>query len=96
MGKTCEAKDYGRYWGTVETAALDRIDADANRCAGTMNFLNSFSLLISIPLSGIMLEKMGAEALGGFLASVVFVGGSSYYVARSLILKKWFAFRAII
>ncbi|KAF4970431.1 hypothetical protein FSARC_2541 [Fusarium sarcochroum] len=49
VGKTCEPKDYGRYYGTL-------------------NFIISFSLLISIPTSGAMIEKMGTHALSGLLA----------------------------
>ncbi|KAF7564048.1 hypothetical protein G7046_g86 [Stylonectria norvegica] len=70
LGKTCEAKDYGRYYGT-------------------MNFVISFALLISVPLSGIMLQNMGSQALAGLFIAVVFLAGACYIAARALLIGKW-------
>ncbi|KAF5013280.1 hypothetical protein FDECE_709 [Fusarium decemcellulare] len=74
VGKTCEARDYGRYYGTV-------------------NFVISFALLISIPTSGTMVEKMGTQALGGLLAGVLALGGMCLFAARALLMGQWFSLK---
>ncbi|KAK2733817.1 MFS monocarboxylate [Colletotrichum kahawae] len=71
MGKTCEPKDYGRYYGT-------------------MNFVISFSLLLTMPISGQMLDSLGSTALSGLYLVVVFVGGLLIFAARSTLVGSWF------
>ncbi|CAM1509901.1 Fc.00g002360.m01.CDS01 [Cosmosporella sp. VM-42] len=77
MSKTCEPKDYGRYYGT-------------------MNSVLSFALLLSLPLCGLMIENMGAQALAGLLIAIVFLGGGCYFAARALLIGEWFALKTKI
>ncbi|KAL0942356.1 MFS monocarboxylate transporter [Colletotrichum truncatum] len=77
VGKTCDPKDYGRYYGTS-------------------TFVVAFGALASLPAGGAVLEQvgpMGAAAL--YLASVV-LGGICFYIARSLLIRKWVVFRSNI
>ncbi|KAJ3532443.1 hypothetical protein NM208_g8432 [Fusarium decemcellulare] len=69
VGKTCEARDYGRFYGT-------------------WTFFVSFSVLLAIPLSGLLLDNMGTQALAGLLTAVVFLGGVCYVAARALMVGK--------
>ncbi|KAF4995561.1 hypothetical protein FDECE_12760 [Fusarium decemcellulare] len=69
VGKTCEARDYGRFYGT-------------------WTFFVSFSVLLAIPLSGLLLDSMGTQALAGLLTAVVFLGGVCYVAARALMVGK--------
>ncbi|KAF6836700.1 riboflavin transporter MCH5 [Colletotrichum plurivorum] len=77
VGKTCEAKDYGRYYGT-------------------MNFVISFALLLTMPIGGQMLESLGSTALSGLYLAVVFIGGALVYAARSVMLGNWLDFKTAI
>ncbi|KAK1676232.1 riboflavin transporter MCH5 [Colletotrichum godetiae] len=70
VAKTCEPKDYGRYYGT-------------------MNFVISFSLLLTMPIGGQMLESLGSTALSGLYLAVVFAGGTLVYVGRSVVVGSW-------
>ena len=63
---------------------------------GTMNSVLSFALLIALPLSGLMIENMGAQALAGLLIAIVFLGGGCYFAARALLIGKWFALKTKI
>ncbi|RBQ67035.1 hypothetical protein FVER14953_08946 [Fusarium verticillioides] len=83
MGKTCEAKDYGRYYGK---STLYRM----------MNFVTAFALLIALPTSGAMLENMGPQALAGLFTGMTAVGGACYFAARALLIGKWLSPRTII
>ncbi|KAI8279552.1 hypothetical protein K4K59_008917 [Colletotrichum sp. SAR11_240] len=69
---------------------------DYGRYLGTMNFVVSFSLLITVPIGGQMLESMGGTALSGFYVAVLFLGGVSYFAGRSLLVGGWFTFRTRI
>ncbi|KAH7153582.1 major facilitator superfamily domain-containing protein [Dactylonectria macrodidyma] len=73
-GKTCEPKDYARYYGST-------------------NFAVAFSLLISIPLSGIMLENMGARPLACLFLALIFLAGLCFFAARALLIGKLVDFR---
>ncbi|KAH6693493.1 major facilitator superfamily domain-containing protein [Plectosphaerella plurivora] len=77
MGKTCEAKDYGRAYGT-------------------MNFVVSFGLIITVPIGGQMLSALGAAALSGLYLAILCLGGVSAFASRALLLGSWFDFKAII
>ncbi|KAF4463212.1 monocarboxylate transporter 2 [Fusarium albosuccineum] len=66
-GKTCEPKDYARYYGST-------------------NFSVGIALLLANPLSGIMLEKLGAQPLACFYLAIVFLAGISFTVARGLLI----------
>ncbi|KAH8679140.1 major facilitator superfamily domain-containing protein [Ilyonectria robusta] len=77
LGKTCEPKEYGTYYGT-------------------MNFVVAFSLLISLPLSGIMLDNMGAQPLAGLYIAILFVGAVCMFAARALLIGKWLSPKTII
>ncbi|CAG9986660.1 unnamed protein product [Clonostachys byssicola] len=74
MGKICDPKEYGRYFGT-------------------MTFVNSFGLLISVPIGGQMLDTMGPTALSGFYVAVIFLGGVAIVAARALLIGTWFGFK---
>ncbi|RKL51024.1 hypothetical protein BFJ72_g477 [Fusarium proliferatum] len=77
VGKTCEPKDYGRYYGT-------------------MNFVISFSLLIAIPSSGTMIDKMGTQALSGFLMGVLALGLGCLFASRAVLAGNWFGIKTKI
>ncbi|KAK1486758.1 riboflavin transporter MCH5 [Colletotrichum tamarilloi] len=74
VAKTCELKDYGRYYGT-------------------MNFVISFSLLLTVPIGGQMLQTLGPTALSGLYLAVVFAGGLLVYAGRSVVVGSWTNFR---
>lgn len=61
-----------------------------------MNFFISFALLLAIPVSGIMIENMGAQALAGLLIAIIFLGGGCFFAARALLIGEWFSFKTII
>ncbi|TID04978.1 putative transporter MCH4 [Colletotrichum higginsianum] len=69
---------------------------DYGRYLGTMNFIVSFSLLVTVPIGGQMLESMGGTALSGFYLAIVFLGGVCFFAARALLLDGWLTFRARI
>ncbi|KAK1691094.1 major facilitator superfamily transporter [Colletotrichum godetiae] len=69
---------------------------DYGRYLGTMNFVVSFSLLVTVPIGGQMLESMGGTALSGFYLAILFLGGVCYFAARSLLLGGWLTLRARI
>ncbi|RFN54746.1 hypothetical protein FIE12Z_980 [Fusarium flagelliforme] len=77
VGKTCDPKDYGRYYGTL-------------------NFFISFSLLIAIPTSGTMVEKMGTQALSGLLTGIIALGLCCLIAARAFLIGEWFAIKTKI
>ncbi|KAK2043950.1 MFS general substrate transporter [Colletotrichum somersetense] len=64
------------------------------RYVGTMNFLVSFSLLVTVPVGGQMLESMGGMALSGFYLTVIFLGSGCFFAARTLLLDGQLTFRA--
>ena len=63
---------------------------------GTSNFLASFSLLVTVPIGGQMLESMGGTALSGLYLAVLILGGACYFAARAFLLKGWLILRARI
>ncbi|OLN88288.1 putative transporter MCH4-like protein 1 [Colletotrichum chlorophyti] len=69
---------------------------DYGRYLGTMNFVVSFSLLITVPIGGQMLESMGGTALSGFYLAIVFLGGVCFFAARSLLVGRWLVLRTKI
>ncbi|KAH6970262.1 major facilitator superfamily domain-containing protein [Fusarium avenaceum] len=77
VGKTCDAKDYGRYYGTL-------------------NFFISFSLLVSIPASGSMAQKMGTQALSGLLTGILALALCCLIAARAFLIGEWFAIKTKI
>ncbi|KAF6815164.1 MFS monocarboxylate transporter [Colletotrichum musicola] len=77
VGKTCEPKDYGRYYGTC-------------------TFVVSFGALIALPAGGALLEKIGPVGASSLYLACVVLGGVCFYIARSLLIKKWIVFRSNI
>ncbi|KAI5457632.1 major facilitator superfamily domain-containing protein [Mariannaea sp. PMI_226] len=77
IGKTCDAKEYGTFYGT-------------------MNLVVSVSLLISLPLSGIMLDNMGGQALAGLYIAILFLAAVCFFAARALLIGQWFSLKTII
>ncbi|KAM0331950.1 hypothetical protein ACHAPQ_005854 [Fusarium lateritium] len=73
-GKTCEPKDYARYYGSS-------------------NFSVGIALLVANPVSGIMLEKLGAQPLACFYLAIVVLAGVSFMVARGLLLGNFTSMR---
>ncbi|KAH7235518.1 major facilitator superfamily domain-containing protein [Fusarium tricinctum] len=73
-GKTCEPKDYARYYGSSNLAV-------------------GIALLIANPVSGIMLEKLGAQPLACFYLAIVVLAGVSFMVARGLLLGNFTTLR---
>lgn len=61
-----------------------------------MNFFVSFALLLTIPLSGMMLENMGVQALAGLLTALTFLGGVCYFAARALLIGEWLSHKTKI
>lgn len=92
VGKTCEPKDYGRYYGMT----LSFLDITSLISSGTMNFVISFSLLIAIPSSGTMIEKMGTQALSGFLMGVLALGLGCLFASRAVLAGNWFGIKTKI
>lgn len=68
MGRTCNAKDYGRF-------------------LGTLNFIVSFALLITIPVGSQMLDAFGVSALGGLYIGMLGLAGGAIWVARVLLAR---------
>ncbi|KAL0777506.1 hypothetical protein CaCOL14_007024 [Colletotrichum acutatum] len=73
--------------------AKTREPKDYGRYYGTMNFVISFSLLLSMPIGGQMLQSLGATALSGLYLAVVFAGGILVYAGRSVAVGYWANFR---
>lgn len=89
VGKTCDSKDYGRYYGmSIKHHAPNKFLILS--ALGSMNFVISFSLLLTMPIGGQMLESLGSTALSGLYLGVVLMGGLLVLAARSVILGKWF------
>ncbi|KAK1965013.1 major facilitator superfamily transporter [Colletotrichum sublineola] len=82
--------------GTPACVAKTCEPKDYGRYIGTMNFLVSFSLLVTVPVGGEMLESMGGTALSGFYLAVLFLGGSCFFAARTLMLDGRLTSRARI
>lgn len=61
-----------------------------------MNFVISFSLLLTMPISGQMLDSLGSTALSGLHLVVVFIGGLLVFTARSTLVGSWFNFASKI
>jgi hypothetical protein len=61
-----------------------------------MNFVISFSLLIAIPSSGTMIEKMGTQALSGFLMGVLALGLGCLFASRAVLTGNWFGIKTKI
>lgn len=50
----------------------------------------AFALLLAIPMSGMLLEHLGIQLLACFYLAIVCLAGVSFYVARALLIGKWF------
>ena len=55
---------------------------------GTQTFFVSFSVLLAVPISGLMLDRVGTQALAALFTGVVFLGGVCYVAARALMVGK--------
>lgn len=60
---------------------------------GTHLFSVSFAVLLCVPVSGLMLDNVGARPLAGFFTGVVLLGGIFYVVSRSLVAGSWHSFK---
>ncbi|KAE8383452.1 major facilitator superfamily domain-containing protein [Aspergillus bertholletiae] len=63
------------------------------RYFGASTFIVSFSVLLSIPLGGIMLDSLGVQALAGLLGAVMFTGGICVGIARGKIAGNLFSIK---
>jgi hypothetical protein len=51
------------------------------------------ALLLANPLSGILLEKLGAQLLGCFYLAIIVLAAIFFITGRSLLLGQWFVLR---
>ena len=56
-----------------------------------MSFFVSFAVLLTVPMGGILLDRMGAQALAGLMTASVVLGGICYGAARALMIGDWFS-----
>ncbi|KAL4875183.1 major facilitator superfamily domain-containing protein [Aspergillus karnatakaensis] len=63
------------------------------RYYGASTFITSFAVLLSVPLSGIMLDSLGVRALAGLLGAAVFVGGICVSAARGTFTSHWYSIK---
>ena len=70
LGKMCEPKDYGRYYGT-------------------MHFVSGFSLLITVPLGGQMLETLGGTAISGLYVGCLALSAGGLFIMRAQLAGSW-------
>lgn len=97
MGKTCEAKDYGRYYGKLSILPMHISSyTRLTTTKGMMNFVTAFALLVALPSSGAMLENMGPQALAGLFTALTAVGGACNFAARALLVGEWLSPKTII
>ncbi|KAF4948534.1 hypothetical protein FSARC_13706 [Fusarium sarcochroum] len=62
---------------------------DYGQYLGTINFTVSFSLLITVPIGGQMLQELGGKALAGLYVGVLCLSSAAVYIARSFLLGSW-------
>ena len=63
---------------------------DYGRFFGTMYFVVSFSLLITVPLGGQILDQLGPRIFGGFYMAILGFSGLCFLLARwSILGKSW-------
>lgn len=51
------------------------------------------ALLLAIPLSGMMLEKLGSQLLACFYLGMIVLAGISFVVARGLLIGNFFVLK---
>lgn len=60
------------------------------RYFGTSYFIASLATLVCIPISGELVQRVGAQALVGFLSAVLFVSIGTFAFSRWCLLgRKW-------
>ncbi|CZR38146.1 uncharacterized protein FPRO_06663 [Fusarium proliferatum ET1] len=60
---------------------------------GSTNMCVAVALLLANPLSGILLEKLGAQLLGCFYLAIIVLAAIFFITGRSLLLGKWLILR---
>ncbi|KAG5802789.1 hypothetical protein H9Q74_012360 [Fusarium xylarioides] len=66
---------------------------DYARYFGSTNMCVAVALLLANPLSGILLEKLGAQLLGCFYLAIIVLAAIFFITGRSLLLGKWLVLR---
>ncbi|KAI1064017.1 hypothetical protein LB506_005497 [Fusarium annulatum] len=66
---------------------------DYARYFGSTNMCVAVALLLANPLSGILLEKLGAQLLGCFYLAIIVLAAIFFITGRSLLLGKWLILR---
>ncbi|KAI1012187.1 hypothetical protein LB503_004443 [Fusarium chuoi] len=66
---------------------------DYARYFGSTNMCVAVALLLANPLSGILLEKLGAQLLGCFYLAIIVLATIFFITGRSLLLGKWLILR---
>lgn len=64
-----------------------------NNITGSSNMCVAVSLLLAIPLSGMMLEKLGSQLLACFYLGMIILAGISFVIARGLLIGKFFVLK---
>ncbi|XEU97426.1 hypothetical protein FSHL1_002712 [Fusarium sambucinum] len=62
---------------------------DYGQYLGTINFTVSFSLLMTVPIGGQMLQELGGQALAGLYVGVLCLSSAAVYIARSFLVGSW-------
>jgi hypothetical protein len=65
----------------------------ANHTTGSSNMCVAVALLLAIPLSGMMLEKLGSQLLACFYLGMIVLAGISFVVARGLLIGNFFVLK---
>ncbi|KAK2688075.1 Riboflavin transporter MCH5 [Fusarium oxysporum f. sp. cubense] len=66
---------------------------DYARYFGSTNMCVAVALLLANPLSGILLERLGAQLLGCFYLAIIVLAAIFFITGRSLLLGKWLVLR---
>lgn len=66
------------------------------RYFGTSYFVASLATLVSIPISGELVQRVGPQALVGFMCAVLFVSIGMFAISRWCLLGRKWSWRAIV
>ncbi|GAM86998.1 hypothetical protein ANO11243_050190 [Dothideomycetidae sp. 11243] len=89
---------FSALWGfgsgsflSITPVCMGRTCATENygRFWGTLTFCLSFAVLLSVPLGGLMLDRIGSQGLAGLLIAVVALGELCFFSARAVLIGKW-------
>lgn len=99
LGLTC----CSMYWKDMRAQGLrtilwlvlfySRPKNATNNVTGSSNMCVAVALLLAIPLSGMMLEKLGSQLLACFYLGMIVLAGISFVVARGLLIGNFFVLK---